>query len=77
MLLNRFYPWETADSVFSIDYEKLYRLGYRGIHSGHKPADQIGFVAGVTVPQQIKAKDALAQAVLCLADHLIGGAFQH
>lgn len=30
MLLNRFYPWETADSVFSIDYEKLYRLGYRG-----------------------------------------------
>ena len=31
MLLNRFYPWETADSVFSIDYEKLYRLGYRGI----------------------------------------------
>ena len=49
----------------------------RGIHSGHKPADQIGFVAGVTVPQQIKAKDALAQAVLCLADHLIGGAFQH
>ena len=27
MLLSRFYPWETADSVFSIDYEKLYQIG--------------------------------------------------
>lgn len=31
MLLDRFYPCAYLDSVFSIDYEKLYRLGYRGI----------------------------------------------
>lgn len=31
MLLSRFYPWETAASVFTIDYGKLCRLGYRGI----------------------------------------------
>lgn len=31
MLLDRFYPCAYLDSVFSIDYEKLYQLGYRGI----------------------------------------------
>ena len=30
-MLERFYPYEYADSVFAIDYEKLYALGYRGI----------------------------------------------
>lgn len=31
MFLSRFYPWAWADSVFSIDYDALYRLGYRGL----------------------------------------------
>lgn len=30
-MLERFYPYEYAESVFAIDYDKLYRLGYRGI----------------------------------------------
>lgn len=30
-MLRLFYPYERADSVFSIDYGKLYELGYRGI----------------------------------------------
>lgn len=31
MLLARFYPKRTADSAYDIDYEGLYREGYRGI----------------------------------------------
>jgi HAD superfamily phosphatase (TIGR01668 family) len=31
MLLQRFYPKRIADSAYTIDYEKLYREGYRGI----------------------------------------------
>lgn len=31
MLLRRFYPRRTADSSYDIDYEKLYRDGYRGL----------------------------------------------
>lgn len=30
-MLNLFYPYEYADSVFSIDYQKLYDKGYRGL----------------------------------------------
>lgn len=30
-MLERFYPYEYADSVFSIDYQKLYEKGFRGI----------------------------------------------
>ncbi|MGN1014469.1 MAG: YqeG family HAD IIIA-type phosphatase [Butyricicoccus sp.] len=30
-MLKRFYPYEYADSVFSIDYQKLYDQGFRGI----------------------------------------------
>lgn len=30
-MLERFYPYEYADSVFQIDYKKLYDKGYRGI----------------------------------------------
>jgi HAD superfamily phosphatase (TIGR01668 family) len=30
-LLKKFYPCELASSVFAIDYQKLYELGYRGI----------------------------------------------
>ena len=30
-MFKRFYPYEYAHSVFSIDYQKLYKLGYRGI----------------------------------------------
>lgn len=30
-MLRIFYPHEYVDSVFSIDYEKLYQKGYRGI----------------------------------------------
>lgn len=30
-MLRLFYPCEYAESVFSIDYEKLYKMGYRGI----------------------------------------------
>ena len=30
-MLGMLYPYEYVDSVFSIDYGKLYRLGYRGI----------------------------------------------
>lgn len=30
-MLKLFYPYEYADSVFSIDYAKLYEMGYRGI----------------------------------------------
>ena len=31
MLLERFFPDEYVDSTFGIDYEKLYKQGYRGI----------------------------------------------
>ncbi len=30
-MFKKFYPCEYVESVFSIDYEKLYRKGYRGI----------------------------------------------
>ena len=30
-MLQIFYPYEYAESVFSIDYDKLYEKGYRGI----------------------------------------------
>ena len=30
-MLECFYPYEYADSVFSIDYKKLYDQGFRGI----------------------------------------------
>lgn len=30
-MLKRFYPYEYADSVFAIDYQKLYNKGYRGL----------------------------------------------
>lgn len=30
-MLKSFYPYEYAESVFAIDYQKLYALGYRGI----------------------------------------------
>lgn len=30
-MLKLFYPFEYVDSVFSIDYSKLYQLGYRGL----------------------------------------------
>ncbi|MBR3933067.1 MAG: HAD-IIIA family hydrolase [Clostridia bacterium] len=30
-MLKKFYPYEYADSVFSIDYNKLYALGYRAV----------------------------------------------
>lgn len=30
-MLERFYPYEYSDSVFSIDYKKLYDKGFRGI----------------------------------------------
>lgn len=30
-MLKRFYPYAYVDSVFAIDYQKLYRQGYRGI----------------------------------------------
>ncbi|MBE5966343.1 MAG: YqeG family HAD IIIA-type phosphatase [Lachnospiraceae bacterium] len=30
-MLQRFYPKRTAESAYKIDYEKLYREGYRGI----------------------------------------------
>ena len=30
-MLQRFYPRRTAESAYVIDYEKLYREGYRGI----------------------------------------------
>ena len=30
-MLESFYPYEYVESVFAIDYEKLYGLGYRGI----------------------------------------------
>ena len=31
MLLRLFFPYEYVDSVFALDYEKLYQLGYRGL----------------------------------------------
>ena len=31
MFLERFFPDEYVDSTFEIDYEKLYRQGYRGV----------------------------------------------
>ena len=31
MMFKMFYPHEYAESVFTIDYDKLYSLGYRGI----------------------------------------------
>lgn len=30
-MFEQFFPYEYAQSVFAIDYEKLYRLGYRGL----------------------------------------------
>ena len=30
-MIKNFYPYEYAESVFSIDYKKLYKLGFRGI----------------------------------------------
>ena len=30
-MLQKYYPFEYVESVFSIDYQKLYRMGYRGI----------------------------------------------
>ena len=30
-MLKIFYPYEYVDSVFSIDYNKLYELGYKGV----------------------------------------------
>lgn len=30
-MLKNFYPYEYTESVFSIDYKKLYQKGYRGI----------------------------------------------
>lgn len=30
-MLRRYFPYEHVDSVFSIDYRKLYDLGFRGI----------------------------------------------
>ena len=30
-MLGRFYPCEYVDSVFSVDYTKLFRMGFRGI----------------------------------------------
>ena len=31
MFLRCFFPYEYVDSVFALDYEKLYQLGYRGL----------------------------------------------
>lgn len=31
IVFEQFYPYEYAQSVFSIDYDKLYELGYRGL----------------------------------------------
>lgn len=30
-MLQRFYPWAYVESVFSIDYRRLYEKGYRGL----------------------------------------------
>ncbi len=30
-MFRMFYPYEYEESVFTIDYEKLYKLGYRGV----------------------------------------------
>lgn len=30
-MLQMFYPYEYAESVFALDYEKIFRKGYRGI----------------------------------------------
>ena len=30
-MFNVFYPYECADSVFTIDYDKLYAMGIRGL----------------------------------------------
>ncbi len=30
-MFERFYPYEYVDSVFAVDYEKLYRMGVRGV----------------------------------------------
>lgn len=30
-MLNKLYPYEYVDSVFSIDFNELYKKGYRGI----------------------------------------------
>ena len=30
-MFKRFYPFEYVESVFNIDYEKLYNMGFRGI----------------------------------------------
>ena len=49
-MFEQFYPYEYAASVFRIDYEKLYRLGYRGlifdvdntlVHHGDPSTDEV------------------------------------
>lgn len=30
-MLSRFFPYEYAESVFAVDYEKLYKMGFRGV----------------------------------------------
>lgn len=30
-MLRMFYPYEYAESVFALDYQKIYRMGYRGL----------------------------------------------
>lgn len=30
-MLKNFYPYEYVESVFTINYEKLYEKGYRGL----------------------------------------------
>lgn len=30
-MFKKYYPWEYAQNIFSIDYEKLYKIGYRGL----------------------------------------------
>ena len=30
-MLKKFYPYEYVESVFSIDYQKLYDKGYKGV----------------------------------------------
>ncbi len=30
-MLSRFFPYEYAESVFAVDYEKLYKIGFRGV----------------------------------------------
>jgi len=30
-MLKKFYPYEYVDSIFAVNYEKLYQMGYRGL----------------------------------------------